>query len=42
MTRKVCIVTGSRAEYGLLKGVIEGVRDAPELGRQVHAGGDEP
>ena len=39
MTRKVCIVTGSRAEYGLLKGVIEGVRDAPGLELQVIATG---
>lgn len=31
MTRTVCIVTGSRAEYGLLKGVIEGVRNDPRL-----------
>lgn len=35
MSRKVCIVTGSRAEYGLLKGVIAGVRDAPELSLQL-------
>lgn len=31
MTRRVCIVTGTRAEYGLLKGVIDGVRRHPEL-----------
>ena len=31
MTRRVCIVTGTRAEYGLLKGVIDGVRDHPAL-----------
>lgn len=31
MTRRVCILTGTRAEYGLLKGVIEGVRDHPAL-----------
>ncbi len=30
MTRKICVVTGTRAEYGLLKGVIEGVRDADD------------
>jgi GDP/UDP-N,N'-diacetylbacillosamine 2-epimerase (hydrolysing) len=35
MSRKVCIVTGSRAEYGLLRGVIEGVRDAAELTLQL-------
>lgn len=31
MNRKVCIVTGTRAEYGLLRGVIEGVAKAPGL-----------
>ncbi len=31
MTRRVCILTGTRAEYGLLKGVIEGVREHPAL-----------
>ncbi len=35
MTRKVCIVTGTRAEYGLLKGVIERVRSAPDLDLQL-------
>ena len=35
MTRKVCIVTATRAEYGLLRGVIEGVRDAPDLTLQL-------
>ena len=27
MSRRICIVTGTRAEYGLLRGIIEGVRD---------------
>lgn len=31
MKRKICIVTGTRADYGLLKGVITGVRDDPRL-----------
>lgn len=35
MTRSVCVVTGSRAEYGLLKGVIEGIRSAPDLQLQL-------
>jgi GDP/UDP-N,N'-diacetylbacillosamine 2-epimerase (hydrolysing) len=35
VTRKVCIVTGTRAEYGLLKGVIEGVRDSSDLELQL-------
>jgi len=39
MTRKVCVVTGSRAEYGLLRWVMEGIRSAPELQLQVIATG---
>ena len=35
MKRKICIVTGTRAEYGLLRPVIEGVRDRPELELQL-------
>lgn len=35
MTRKVCVITGSRAEYGLLRWVMQGVKDAPELNLQV-------
>lgn len=31
MKRKICIVTGTRAEYGLLRGLIEAVREAPGL-----------
>lgn len=27
MSRRICIVTGTRAEYGLLRGIIEGARD---------------
>jgi GDP/UDP-N,N'-diacetylbacillosamine 2-epimerase (hydrolysing) len=35
MKRKVCVVTGSRAEYGLLKGVMEGVRASRVLELQL-------
>jgi GDP/UDP-N,N'-diacetylbacillosamine 2-epimerase (hydrolysing) len=39
MTRKICIVTGTRAEYGLLRGVIAGVQQAAELRLQLVATG---
>lgn len=39
MDRKVCIVTGSRAEYGLLRGVMQGVLEASGLRLQVIATG---
>ena len=39
MTRKICVVTGTRAEYGLLRWVMQGVKDAPELKLQVVATG---
>ena len=29
--KKVCVVTGSRAEYGLLRWVMEGIRQSPKL-----------
>lgn len=35
MTRRICIVTGTRAEYGLLRGVIQGVQMAPDLTLQL-------
>lgn len=35
MTRKVCVVTGTRADYGLLRRLMEGVRDDPELELQL-------
>lgn len=35
MSRRVCIVTGTRAEYGLLNGVIDGVRGADGLTLQL-------
>lgn len=39
MTRKICVITGTRAEYGLLRWVMEGIRDEPELTLQVIATG---
>ena len=29
--KKICVVTGTRAEYGLLRWVMEGIRESPEL-----------
>jgi len=29
--RKICIITGSRAEYGLLRWLMKGIKDDPEL-----------
>ena len=37
--RKICVVTGSRAEYGLLQWVLRGIEDDPELKLQVIATG---
>jgi len=39
MTRKICVITGTRAEYGLLRRVIQGIWDAPELTLQIIATG---
>jgi GDP/UDP-N,N'-diacetylbacillosamine 2-epimerase (hydrolysing) len=39
MSRKVCVVTGSRADYGLLRWVMEGIRQATDLQLQVVATG---
>jgi GDP/UDP-N,N'-diacetylbacillosamine 2-epimerase (hydrolysing) len=39
MSRKICVVTGTRAEYGLLRWVMEGIRDTPGLELQVVATG---
>jgi len=39
MTRKVCVITGSRAEYGLLRWVMQGIKDEPTLILQVIATG---
>lgn len=35
MTRKICVITGTRAEYGLLRWVMQGIKDDPELALQV-------
>jgi len=37
--RKICIFTGSRAEYGLLRWVMQGIQDTPDLTLQVVASG---
>src|SRR4029077_9777836 len=39
MSRKICVVTGARSDYGLLRWVMEGIREAPELELQVVATG---
>lgn len=39
MSRKICVVTGARAEYGLLRWVMEGIRQNPALELQVIATG---
>lgn len=35
--RKICVVTGSRAEYGLLSGLMHAINDDPELELQIIA-----
>jgi GDP/UDP-N,N'-diacetylbacillosamine 2-epimerase (hydrolysing) len=39
MSRTVCVITGSRAEYGLLRWVMQGIKDDPDLSLQVIATG---
>ena len=39
MNRKICVVTGSRADYGLLRWVMEDIRSTPGLELQVIATG---
>ena len=39
MTRKICVITGARAEYGLMRWVLQGVKDDPDLTLQVIATG---
>lgn len=39
MNRKICVVTGTRAEYGLLRWVMQGIKDDPELTLQIIATG---
>jgi len=37
--KKVCVVTGTRAEYGLLRWVLQGINDSPHLELQLVATG---
>lgn len=37
--KSICVVTGTRADYGLLRWVMEGIRQSPELELQVIATG---
>lgn len=37
--KKICVVTGTRAEYGLLRWVMQGIKEAPDLALQVIATG---
>ena len=39
MNRKICVITGTRAEYGLLRWVMQGIADDSELTLQVIATG---
>jgi GDP/UDP-N,N'-diacetylbacillosamine 2-epimerase (hydrolysing) len=39
MTRRFCVITGTRADYGLLRWVMQGIRDDPALTLQVIATG---
>lgn len=39
MTRKICVITGTRAEYGLLHWVMQGIQDDPDLTLQIIATG---
>lgn len=39
MSRKICVITGTRAEYGLLRCVMQGIKDDPALTLQVIATG---
>ncbi|MEI7516782.1 MAG: UDP-N-acetylglucosamine 2-epimerase [Betaproteobacteria bacterium] len=39
MSRRICVITGTRAEYGLLRWVMQGIKDDPALTLQVIATG---
>jgi GDP/UDP-N,N'-diacetylbacillosamine 2-epimerase (hydrolysing) len=39
MNRKICVVTGTRAEYGLMRWLMQGIKDDPDLTLQVVATG---
>ena len=37
--KRICVITGSRAEYGLLRPLMKGIRDDPDLSLQIIATG---
>lgn len=39
MSRSICVVSGTRAEYGLLRWVMDGIRSHPDLGLRIIATG---
>ena len=39
MSRKICVITGTRSEYGLLRWVMQGIKDDAELTLQIIATG---
>jgi GDP/UDP-N,N'-diacetylbacillosamine 2-epimerase (hydrolysing) len=39
MTRKICVITGTRGEYGLMRWVMQGIKDDRELTLQIIATG---
>lgn len=39
MTRRICVITGTRAEYGLLRRVMQGITEEPKLTLQIIATG---
>jgi len=39
LTRKVCVITGTRADYGLLRWIMQGISDDAELDLQIIATG---
>ena len=39
MSRKICVITGTRAEYGLLRWVMQGIKDDDDLTLQIIATG---
>ena len=39
MSRKICVITGSRADYGLLRWVMQGIKDDADVNLQIIATG---
>ena len=39
MNRKICVITGTRADYGLLRWVMQGIKDDVDLNLQIIATG---